>query len=326
MHLHGTTAWRNRPRQERPDHLAPAIVPPAIANIPPPPPCKAGGGRHSLAMHMPDTPLPVDPHSQRRHDRGRLLRAFNLSLAFVLVLVAVFAAQGHFDWQPWAVAPQEWHGLLGLLGAPLLHGSIGHLAANATALLILGTLAGSVYPRATLAALPLLWLGSGLGAWLLGEAGSRHLGASGITHGLMFLVFVLGLLRRDRAAIAAGMIGFLFYGGMLMTVLPHEPGISWQSHMGGAVAGVLAALLFYQLDPLPPRKRYSWEDEDEDEDEVTPGDKEGLEPPTPRAVPVLWQRREDDDARGVVLHFPPREHGGGPSAPPGERREPRQDP
>ena len=109
-------------------------------------------------------------------------------------------------------------------------------------LLLLGTLAGSVYPRATLRALPLLWLGSGLGAWLLGDAGTHHLGASGLTHGLMFLVFTLGLLRRDRPAIAAAMIAFFLYGGMLLTVLPQEPGVSWQSHLGGALAGIVAAI------------------------------------------------------------------------------------
>jgi Uncharacterized membrane protein (homolog of Drosophila rhomboid) len=196
------------------------------------------------------------------HDRRRVLRAFNLSLGLVLLLVGVFAAQGSFDWRPWAVAPLEPAGLWGLPGAPLLHGSVQHLAANAVALLILGTLAGSVYPKATLRSLPLLWIGSGLGAWLLGEPGSRHLGASGLTHGLMFLVFVLGLLRRDRPAIAAGMIAFLFYGSMLLTILPYEPGVSWQSHMGGAAAGVIAALMFRNADPLAPRKRYSWEDEE----------------------------------------------------------------
>ncbi|MGE8212129.1 MAG: rhomboid family intramembrane serine protease, partial [Stenotrophomonas sp.] len=181
---------------------------------------------------------------------------------------------------------------------PLLHGSIEHLGANAVALLILGTLAGSVYPKATLRALPLLWVGSGLGAWLLGDIGTRHLGASGVTHGLMFLVFVLGLLRRDRPAIAASLIGFLFYGSMLITILPHEPGVSWQSHM----AGVIAALLFRNADPKAPRKRYSWEDEEE---EQLAQDAAELEPPSPQNVPVLWEPREGRDY--VVLQFPPRE-------------------
>ncbi|PTT65118.1 rhomboid family intramembrane serine protease [Stenotrophomonas sp. HMWF003] len=252
-------------------------------------------------------PLPAgEPPTSPRNDRGRVLRAFNLSLAFVLVLVAIYTAQGHFDWRPWAVAPLDKAGLLGILGAPLLHGSVQHLGANAFALLILGTLAGSVYPKATVRALPLLWVGSGLGAWLLGDLGSRHLGASGITHGLMFLIFVLGLLRRDRPAIAAGLIAFLFYGSMLITILPHEPGVSWQSHMGGAFAGIISALLFRLSDPMAPRKRYSWEEE-EDEDDLQLQRDNDLEPPSPHRVPVLWQPREGQDF--VVLPFRPRDPG-----------------
>jgi len=252
--------------------------------------------------YHPDDPR-YDPQTQARIDRGRLKRALNLSLVFVLLLAIVYSAQGSFDTRAFAVAPQLLSGLLGLLTAPLLHGSLEHIVANASSLLILGTLAGSVYPRATAWSLPLLWLGSGLGAWWLGAPGSFHLGASGLTHGLMFLVFALGVLRRDRAAIATGMIAFFFYGGMLLTVLPREPGVSWQSHLGGAVAGLLAAMLFRKLDPALPRKRYSWEDEEET---LAPLDDE-LEPPAPRQVPVLWNRAERQDEHGVVLKFPPRE-------------------
>lgn len=255
-------------------------------------------------MHLPAPELPADSPAQRAHDRRRLLRAFNLSFLLVLVLGVVFIAQPAFDVAPWTVRPHSLPGLLGLLGAPLLHGSVEHFVANAISLLLLGTLAGAVYPRATLRALPLLWLGSGLGAWLLGEAGSHHLGASGLTHGLMFLVFSLGVLRRDRPSVAAAMIAFFLYGGMLLTVLPHEAGVSWQSHLGGALAGMVAAWLFRRSDPLPPRRRYSWEIEEELA--ATQGLDHELEPAAPREVPVLWHRREPRDERGVVLRFPPR--------------------
>lgn len=254
-----------------------------------------------MNLHHSDDPR-HDPDAQARFDRSRLLRALNVSLGLVLLMVLAYSAQGSFDWRPFAVAPHSVSGLIGLLTAPLLHGSVEHIAANSVALLMLGTLAGSVYPRATLWGLPLFWLGSGLGAWWLGDAGSFHLGASGLTHGLMFLLVVMGVLRRDRASIATGMIAFFFYGGMLLTVLPREAGVSWQAHLGGAVGGVIAALLFYKLDPLLPRKRYSWEDEEE----VQPLDNE-LEPPAPREVPVLWHRAPPEDERGVVLKFPPRE-------------------
>ena len=254
-------------------------------------------------MHLPSHDDAPDPQRQRTHDRRRLRRAFVASLGFVLLLAMAFVAQHAFDWRALAIAPRVLHGLPGILTAPLLHGSPGHLGANAVALLLLGTLAGTVYPRATLRALPLLWLGSGLGAWLLGEPGTRHLGASGLGHGLLFLVFALGLLRRDRAAIAAAMIAFFLYGGMLLTVLPQTPGVSWQAHFGGAVAGLLAAWWFRRSDPQPARKRYSWELEEELAADAR-AERDQFEPPSPAQVPVLWQRPKPDG--GVVLPFPPR--------------------
>ena len=190
---------------------------------------------------------------QREEDRLRLKRAFYGSVALVVVLLLIFIAQSYFDWRAFAVYPRSASGLLGILTAPLLHGSWEHLAANSVAILVLGTLAGSVYPRATARALPIIWLGSGIGAWWWGYPGTFHLGASGLTHGLMFLVFVLGVLRRDKPAMAAGLIAIFFYGSMLLTILSREPGVSWQSHLGGSIAGLLAAFLFRHVDAALPR-------------------------------------------------------------------------
>lgn len=259
-------------------------------------------------MDLPQTDAVMDPDTQRKHDAHRLRRAVGASVGFVLLLWLMLFAQQFFDWRVLAVQPQSTAGLWGLLGAPVLHGSFEHLLANSIALLMLGTLAGVSMPKATLRGLPLLWLGSGLGAWLLGDPGSFHLGASGITHGLMFLVFTLGLLRRDRAAIAAGLLAFFSYGGMLLTVLPREAGVSWQSHLGGAVAGVIAAWLFRRADPPPPRRKYSWELEEElDEDEA-----DSLELPRPEHVPVIWQRNQADAGQtGKILRFPPPAQGPG---------------
>ena len=255
-------------------------------------------------MHLPQAELPPDTPAQRSADRRRLLGAFNAALAGVLLLCACYALQQRVDWAPWSVIPGSIAGLRGILTAPLLHGSGAHLLMNALSLLALGALAGVAYPKATLRALPLLWLGSGLGAWLLGEPGSHHLGASGVVHGLGFLLFTLGLLRRDRAAIATGMLAFAFFGGMLLTIFPREMDVSWQSHLGGALAGVLAAFLFRRSDPAPPRRRYSWEIEEEVAREQAAAERDALEPPSPRGVPVLWRRYEA--RRGVLLRFPER--------------------
>lgn len=77
-----------------------------------------------------NAPLPAGDAPAPRNDRMRILRAFNVSLAAVLVLIAVFALQGTFDWRPWAVAPLEAKGLLGLIGGPLLHASVEHIAST----------------------------------------------------------------------------------------------------------------------------------------------------------------------------------------------------
>src|SRR5690606_35713921 len=96
------------------------------------------------------------------------------------------------------------------------------------------------YPLAARIAIPMIWLLSGLGVWLFARD-STHVGASGITHGLMFFLFVIGLLRRDRLAVVTSLVVFFLYGGMVMSVLPGEERISFEYHLAGAVAGLLAA-------------------------------------------------------------------------------------
>ena len=161
---------------------------------------------------------------------------------------------------------------------------------------------GSAGPmRAARIALPMIWLLAGLGVWLFARS-SVHVGMSGINHGLMFFLFLTGLLRRDRLGVAISLVVFFFYGGMLLTVLPREEQVSFEYHLAGALAGIVAAILLYRLDPKPPRKRYSWEDEDEEADDV---DAE-LELPRPDAVPVLWKRDASEADTGRVIPFPRR--------------------
>ena len=249
---------------------------------------------------------PTDPHTMASlPDPGlvhapavlaRFKRALNLSMVAVIVLALVFFLGGEAP-AALTVQPQKLAGLIGIATAPLLHGSVEHLAANTLSVLILGTLAGTVFPRATLRALPLIWFGAGFGTWLIGTGG-YHLGASGVTHGLGYLVFTLAALRRDRASIAAALIAFFFFGGMVLSVLPMEMGVSWESHLSGALAGIVAGLLWRRADPIPPRRTYSWELMPE----AAVGDV--LEPASPEEVPVIWRRAPSDEA--VILRFRPR--------------------
>jgi membrane associated rhomboid family serine protease len=204
------------------------------------------------------------------------------------------------------IRPRELGGLVGILTAPFAHASFEHLMSNTLPLGLLSALTLYAYPRATRYALPLIWLASGFGVWLWARP-STHVGISGIAHGLMFFVFVMGLLRRDRLGVSLALLVFFLYGGMLMTVLPREVQVSFEYHLAGAIAGIISALMLFRLDPQAARKRYSWEDE---EQELAAAEEE-LEPPRPSDVPVLWRGPRVHERGGDnIVDFPQRQRDG----------------
>ena len=123
------------------------------------------------------------------------------------------------DLTHFGVLPQEWTGLLGIVTAPLVHGSLEHLFNNTLPLLILGTVLVYGYPQTRWRVLLAVWLLSGLGVWLFARD-AWHIVASGITHGIFFYLFVVSLFRRDKSSIAIMMVAFFMYGGMTMTIFP----------------------------------------------------------------------------------------------------------
>lgn len=142
---------------------------------------------------------------------------------------------------------------------------MAHLVSNTLPILVLGSALLYGYPKSARIVLPVLFLGTGLGVWLFGRE-SYHIGASGLAFGTMFFVFTIGALRWDRRAIALSSIVFFLYGGMVWGVFPGDPSISYESHLLGALLGVVLAVLLRKLDPEPAPKRYSWEDEEEEEE------------------------------------------------------------
>lgn len=202
---------------------------------------------------------------------GSFKKGFLTSLSFVVVLFWLFMFQSAGSWwDAFTVHPGVATNFLTGWGYFLFHGSAAHLFGNSIALLVLGTLSFGIYPRATLRSLPLILILSFVFIWLAGDLNSRHLGASGITYGLMALITSLGILRRERASIAAGLIVWFLFAGAWWAMLPGYPDISWQGHLGGAIAGALGALLWKRLDPNvnPP---IAFED-----DEDIPLDKDGF--------------------------------------------------
>ncbi|MFM0126030.1 rhomboid family intramembrane serine protease [Paraburkholderia sp. RL18-101-BIB-B] len=171
--------------------------------------------------------------------RGLLLAAFvgSIWLVFFLSVALPFLHLNRHG-----VVPRTFGGLQGILFAPWLHASMMHLVANTGGLLILGWLC--TWPRianfwqATIGAM----LGAGLCAWLLGAPYTLHIGASGLVFGYAGYLVARGYYTRHVLAMLAALFVAASYGlTMLFGVMPIYPGVSWQSHLGGAVGGILAA-------------------------------------------------------------------------------------
>lgn len=219
-----------------------------------------------MEIHVPD---PAHTGSERARANFRL--ALKMASGFVALIWLIQLLNWALDLGPadFGVRPRQLAGLPGILFAPLVHGGFAHLIANSPPLLVLGTTLLYLYPSAALRVLPAVYLGTGVAVWLFAR-GSSHVGASGLVYGLVSYIFVAGLIRRDRRAIAASLLVCFMYGALVWGVLPLEPGVSWETHLAAALIGLLLAIMLRRLD-IPPRARYTWEDEKDDD----PGEQSG---------------------------------------------------
>lgn len=199
---------------------------------------------------------------------GNFKLSLKLALLFTVLIWVIWLAGDLFGLDLWrfAIYPGQLDTLAGILTAPLIHGSLSHVVSNSLPILVMLTILLYVYPKSAPVVLIVLYIGSGLVVWLIARP-AWHFGASGLTHGLMFFLFTIGVLRRDALASVFAMIVFFLYGGMVWGIFPRDPDISFEYHLAGAALGVLLAFLLRNYDSKPPVKHYDWEDED-DEDNI----------------------------------------------------------
>lgn len=213
-------------------------------------------------------PMNTENPSDSSSDTRRLRIAFAVSLSFALLLWAVKLTESlvGIDFAQAGIYPRHAAGLAGILLAPFIHGSVAHLFANTPPVIVIGTMLLYGFPRAARIFLPLAYLGSGVAVWLFARE-AYHIGASGLAFAMLFFVLTAGVLRWERRTIAISLLVFFLYGGMISGVVPGAREISFESHLSGALIGILLAFLLRHRDPEPARKRYSWEDEEAEPDE-----------------------------------------------------------
>lgn len=141
------------------------------------------------------------------------------------------------------VRPRNVFGLVGVVTGPLIHGDLLHLFSNSFPLLLLSGFILFMHRKVALNVFTLVYVLSGLFTWFVGRS-AYHIGASGVVYGLAGYLLFNGLVRRDRGGLAISLAILFLYGGLFHGLFPGEERISWEGHLGGFIAGLVASIAF----------------------------------------------------------------------------------
>ncbi len=183
--------------------------------------------------------------------KHKVVSSIKIPSFFLLILWTIQTVQAvtGFSFARWGIYPLHEEGLIGVISSPMIHGSWMHLINNSFPFFVGFSLMLFFYRRVALKSFVLIYLLTGSLVWLFGKP-AFHIGLSGVDYGIISFLFWGGVFRRNIQSIAVALTVVFLYSGMLYGVLPNQPGISWESHLFGAIVGGVIAYLFRnQLEP-----------------------------------------------------------------------------
>jgi membrane associated rhomboid family serine protease len=173
-----------------------------------------------------------------------LWRAFRLLLGIIVLLWGVLLVDAALGGRlmRFGIIPRTLTGLRGILFAPFLHSGVSHLVSNTIGFVLLG---GLVLLRDeedfwTVTAVGALV--GGLFLWVFGRP-AVHVGASGVIFCYFGYLVSTGYFERRFGAMLLSVAAVVLWGGLFFGILPGQPGVSWDGHLSGLFAGILAASL-----------------------------------------------------------------------------------
>ncbi len=194
-----------------------------------------------------------------KSERWRFRRGVKYTLTFVFVIwfIKISEILTGFDFGSYGILPRTLEGSLGILLAPLIHGDIYHLLSNTFPVLILGIGIFYFYDKIAINVIFLIYMMTGFWVWMAARD-AYHIGASGLVYGLLTFILFSGFFRRDRQTLAISFILLVLYGGSFFYgIIPNNPGVSWESHLMGAIAGVFCAV-YYRKYKISSEKQHNY--------------------------------------------------------------------
>jgi membrane associated rhomboid family serine protease len=145
------------------------------------------------------------------------------------------------------IYPRKLLGSPGIVAAPILHGNFQHFLSNAIPFYWLSLLMIAVAGESDYyVILCIIGLMSGLFIWLFARR-AIHIGASALITGMYSWLVCYTIYEPSFLnGVILGIL-FLYFGFIVIGILPEEAHVSWEGHLLGLIAGILTYYYFYQV-------------------------------------------------------------------------------
>lgn len=204
----------------------------------------------------------------RKFPLSELFAVVKYPLLFVIVCWILFLADHSFDLELYrfGISPRTFHGLIGILFAPVIHGDLSHIANNTLPVFILSCMIFYFYRPIAWPAIIWIWLISCIWLWVGGRNNNviptYHFGASMLIYGFSTFLFFSGIFRKHKQLMVVSAIVVFMYGSISWGMFPFDKSMSWEGHLFGAISGVLVAYNYRKEGPQP--LEYQWPEEEVD--------------------------------------------------------------
>jgi len=174
---------------------------------------------------------------------GNIIRdalASVLGLTTIIWIIQLVNMALHYRLCEYGIWPRTPVGLTGIFVSPFVHYGFEHLLTNTLPLVILGGIIAMSYPRLFIKVTVMVIILGGLGVWIFARP-AYHVGASGLIFGYLGFLAARGWYERGVVPLLITFGVIFFYGGMIWGVFPVVPYISWEAHLSGLAADIMAA-------------------------------------------------------------------------------------
>ena len=182
-----------------------------------------------------------DEQAQNLHFGYSFLPGILFVALMALISLLSYLTEANLSWL--GILPRNFFGLIGVITGPLIHSDLLHLLSNTFPLVLLSGFILFLHRRTATRVILLVYVLSGILTWFIGRQ-AYHIGASGVVYGLAGYLLFRGFLQQNRGSMAVSLAVLFLYSGLFYGLFPNEEHVSWEGHLSGLIAGLVAAIVY----------------------------------------------------------------------------------